>query len=395
MSNGSYVKRTWIVENTYRCTHCNTINKGRHMSCTKCGKHLDKNVKYDTSENLTSQEVTDSKLLDLANSGPNWYCSYCNNQVRNKTNNCSVCGAPKDETSFYTKPKKKKNKQTVSTPAQQAASKQFLPLPIDNNTDFRGSFTNYVRNNKDSYKIFGGIFATFAVILGLVWYFFSYHNETATVTRTEWTHHGELEQRYTRSGEGWINNAPSSHFNDSCVTRQHGTHSCNPYSCNPHSVSYTCNCRSVQTGESCSTSCRDNGNGFSSCSQSCTPTYSQQCDTCSRIETDTCYQQCPTMEDWCTYDYYQWKVINVATTHGVNNHNLVDPNLVAKTNSNGPQRVTINRTYSVTLANVNDRSETWNYTPNSATDYNRFVTGHTVGIEVNRAGNVHILSLNR
>lgn len=171
----------------------------------------------------------------------------------------------------------------------------------------------------------------------------------------------------------------------SCVTRQHGTHNCNPYDCNPHSVSYECHCHQVQTGESCHERCTSNGNGFSSCEEVCSPSYSRECDTCSRTEHDTCWHQCPTFDQWCTYQYYEWPTIDTATTSGTDVNAVVWPMLSVQPNPPSPQRLSRTEIYHVKFHN---ESKTWEYSPTSVGDFRRFHRRVPWVIEVTHAGRV-------
>lgn len=221
-------------------------------------------------------------------------------------------------------------------------------------------------------------------VAAIAWFVLPWE-EHVTVSATSWSRTTHLQQRVTRHEAGAWGSPPGGSFNAVCETRQHGTHRCNPYSCNPHSVSYECNCHQVSAGESCSTHCSSGGNGFSHCEQSCTPRYSQQCSTCSRTEYDTCYRQCPTYEDWCAYDYYEWPEIAQQTTRGSGNDPVVWPALAVSANPPSPQRLVRQESYSVRFHNSNDD---WTHAPTSVSEYTRFRVGAHWDIKVNHAGSV-------
>lgn len=88
-------KKTWIVENTWKCSSCRSTNKGRYMECQSCGNPKEKHEKYDTSGNYTAPAVTDPDLIRKAKAGKNWECGYCGNSVRNLHGECKTCGGPK------------------------------------------------------------------------------------------------------------------------------------------------------------------------------------------------------------------------------------------------------------------------------------------------------------
>jgi hypothetical protein len=393
----SYVKRKWTVENTWNCDSCNHKNLGRNMKCEKCGSYKEKRETYDTSKNLSSPAVTDPNLLKMAKAGPNWECSYCKNNVRNSYGECSVCGGPKTEAANNNIPEK----EPVETKPIYNSYNSVQNSLDDDDDGFKekSQFSvnnNYNKTQSDNNKgfIVFGVLAFIPFVLLMVW-LFTDTDRHVTVSETYWRHTAHLEQRHTLHGSGWQDEAPSGYFNASCETRQHGTHDCNPYNCNPHQESYECGCHEVSAGESCSESCTSSENGFSECEETCTPQYETECDTCYRTEYDTCYEQCPTYEQWCSYDFYRWNVIANSTTQGHNNHDLTDPtDLVPTTTNEGPQRISVDRFYSVVFADLHERNETthlpltFQFEPNGAGDYNRFVTGEHWLIETNRAGNV-------
>lgn len=409
---GTYVKRRWTVENTWTCDSCKEVNRGRDMKCKKCGSYKEKHEKYDTSKNLTSAPVTDPELLKLAKAGPNWSCSFCKNDVRNKYGECSVCGGPKTDAAvedWHTNKSDSTEKLADHLGIDNEQYSKFVEgpkknKPVDDLSDVdrvieTGNFESkppqysFSDEEKLLYAKIGAGLAGLGLLVFLLFWLFSYHSKLVTVTNTYWSHRANLSQRSTHHDTGWQDDEPASHFNDVCETRQHGTHDCNPYDCNPHSVSYECNCHSVSDGESCHESCHSSGNGFSECEESCTPQSHTECDSCSRTEYDTCYEQCPTMEQWCSYDYYQWTVIATSELHGFNDHNLRDPqDLVAQRNEIGPQSLEIERHYSVTFTDLNDDEKPhWEYNPETGTDFNRFNTNALWDIEVNYAGQMNIL----
>lgn len=193
----------------------------------------------------------------------------------------------------------------------------------------------------DNAGIVGIIFGVLAVLAGIIYgcfWLFSWHPTTATVTETTWHYHVDLHQRELRHDSDWKNNEPPHAFNESCHEEIRSYHQCNPYQCNPHQVGYECNCRDERnctTRPVCSTSCSNNGNGSSSCSERCRDeescTTNRVCQTCYRTEYDTCYEQCPDYDQKCEFDFPTWPVVQVADTTNTD-HTLVRPELSAPEN---------------------------------------------------------------
>jgi len=210
----------------------------------------------------------------------------------------------------------------------------------------------------------------------LGFWLFGTKEESASVSDISWTYTINLQQRTLRHGSDW-EPIRSDAFNVSCDRRYYGDRDCNPHNCRPHQVSYSCNCRSEQCN--CHTTCRDQGNGFSRCSESCSTC--SKCETCYRTEYDTCYDSCPVYKDHCDYDYYDWPTINTKVTSGAA-HNETWPVLEARPID---QRLVKTEKYEVVFKNG---VENWKYTPKSLGEFRYFVTGVTWKLKVNRAGMV-------
>jgi hypothetical protein len=300
------VGKTWYVENTWACDSCETKNKGRDIRCVSCG-----NPKEDQEKDRvdpSAPAVTDPELLNLAKQAPHWECEYCKSKVRAPDGNCASCGGARE-----------------AKPAQETSSRpksdlRYDPLTIDDGgccLPFRagGGGVDRLNHSLKNLKAVSqqaqlrktldtrayylkwalGILAGLLVITGLVWLFMP-RESTMEVSSIQWTHTSKFQERLTKSGEGW--GAPIGAFDKSCHRRKRGTENCNPYKCNPRQVSYQCNPKQCN----CRPVCKDQGNGFSRCTEQCSTCY----DTCEKTEYETCYEQCDVYDQWCTYKYYDW-----------------------------------------------------------------------------------------
>lgn len=363
------IKRTWTVENKWRCDSCNEENLGRYMACQKCGSPKEKHEKDVVPSPESAPAVTDPELLRLANQGANWVCEYCGGQVRDEHGKCvKNCGAPK--------PLGPVTVEAVYAPVIATTKRlgaQSRPPP----TGVPGPGVSYqppkIPKDPVPWKLIlipGG-----ALLVGLfLMYLLAPWEVTTKVTSINWQYTSKLRQKTLMHAEDW--GAPAGSFNVSCSKKYYGDEDCHPHQCNPHSVSYECNCTSSECN--CRTTCSDKGNGFSSCSESCSTCRS--CSTCSRTEYDTCYDSCPVYKDWCAYDYYEWPVIKTLNTAGVT-HDERWPELEAV---GADQRIDRIEVYEVAFVDVKDVKETWSYKPTGLVEFQKFDTNQTWRLKVNR-----------
>lgn len=400
--------RKWTVEHSWMCSACQRSNLGRFLRCQGCGKPKG-DERYDERGAEHKPAVTDSKALSESRRGRNWTCSYCSYESRGDESKCGRCGAERNravvsaavregidagvlsnaqmQELIGAAPEPEPEKKFTGGDYRTAPQVEELPpaAPVQPELppwpDYPWASRLKPQIQWRPLGIAGGVTAGILLLSGLLVWLFTPWQEHVRVEARSWSRSIELQERVTLSGQSWDDERPASHFNDSCVTRQHGTHDCDPYDCNPHSVD--CNCHSVQTGESCHTTCSSGGNGFSECSESCSPTYSQECSTCT--EYDTCYRQCPTYDEWCSYSYYDWPTICTERTAGQGAQAVVWPHLTTTPNPPSPQRLVHHENYSVEFRNTSDH---WLLTPRNESEYGRYSLHARWLIEVNRVGRV-------
>lgn len=348
-------KRTWQVENTWACSSCSAKNLGRHMVCQNCGAPKDGRTKDTVGD--ASKAVVDPELLKLANQKANWVCEYCGGQVRDEHGKCARnCGAPRPA--------------APQTPVRASAR---APVPV---TDFpRPPLASVVPEPPaPNRRLFQALLfvGSLALIGGLVFLLMPRELE-AEVVSIEWRHSAQLFQRELKQGENWKGRMPSGTFNVSCVDKYYGDEDCNPHDCRPHNVSYDCNCTSYECN--CRTTCRDNGNGFSSCSESCGTC--SRCETCSRTEYDTCYDSCPVNKPWCVYSVYEWPLVRSLAMTG-SKHDESWPDLAAVGET---QRLDRSASYVVVFARVaagrvDTQAERWTLRARSLDEFKGFSVGN-------------------
>lgn len=351
MSGGS-----WVVENQWTCSTCGTVNPGREMKCSACGKPKEQEA-YQTGGAAQAAAVTDPSLVQMAQGGVNWTCTYCSYQNRNLHDRCERCGAEKAE-SVPAAGAPQPVAGVVGTPVGQGlppgATVTKVPVPES--------------------KMPWGKIGCLGLLVGMCLlgvYFFKPKAGEAQVTATSWMTKTLLEQRTQRQGQGFRDAIPDGGIVLSCEQRQVGTMQCNPYpcvvaasgQCNPHE----CNCQNQ---------CRDLGNGFSECTRVC-----QTCfDTCPVGQQSTCYQQCPRVGDYCRYTYDDWQAIERRAQSGTSD----TPAYATDLHANGPDQRVRNET-ELSVAFVSGR-DTYTYRPRDLADYRRFRVGAKWSVETTNAG---------
>jgi hypothetical protein len=393
-------KRTWVIENTWNCSTCGHKNRGRDMRCANCGKSKE-GERYAIPNPETAPEVKDADLLRMANAGANWTCPYCGCQERDLNGECKTCAAKRGEGFASPEPsadapveaglKEPPVESWPSEPSWQCGNCGTLNdqaaracvncgafpdgrdiEPIISPSEPPPPRFSPRKWLKRYWPILAGAGAVIGITGLLLWIFLPREVE-ATVKSISWNRSVELQQDTLKHGEGWESSMPSRSFNSSCERRQRGTRDCNPHDCNPHQESYSCNPHDCN----CHTTCSDNGNGFSTCSESCSTCY----DTCYRTVYDTCYDQCPVYEDWCTYDYYEWVTIDTRQAGGTD-HKAYWPQLTA----NGErQRLVRSEKYQ---AEFTDFKKFWKHRVASFDEYLKYKPGARWLVKVNRAGSV-------
>lgn len=368
--------KTWVVENTWTCTSCMSPNKGRYTSCQACGSAKDAEEAAVEVVDPNAM-VVDIPLLKQAAEGSHWTCEHCDGKQRAPNGNCTNCGGvkvgdwaepagsvkisppSKEELENYVKKKieadmaesMKALVEEEATTKRSEALKKLRALP-----PFPTSLLAVSSLRKPLPLKTIGIVAALSFILLIAWLFWP-HEITATVTASRWFQTTRYEARSTLHGDGW--GTPFGAFNVACVTRQHGTHNCNPYQCNAHQESYSCRPHSCR----CHNVCSNRGNGFSSCHESCSTCY----DTCTRTAYSTCYHQCPTYDRWCSYDYYRWNSAGERTANGEGTADMYYPDLGAP---NETHRSIYSGSY---IVDFQSGEEKFSYAPSSAVEYTKYL----------------------
>ncbi len=389
------MSRVWYVENTWMCDSCQTSNKGRDMVCTNCGAQ--KSPDAEEKIGSANEVVTDLMMLKQAKAGSNWVCAYCNGQERNFYNECKNCGGPK------TTDGRARLFDTLKNPAEEPLTEQpsveqrSLPrasVVHDGDYDIRPSWFSirgvkeWVMHNPLKILLVIVTLAMTVLTLFLVHWLFTPKYVNTKVDSIYWKYTVNLRTREVRHDAEWGRPGDKgfyeeSAFNVDCNSKYYGTEDCHPHDCRPHSVSYSCNCVSYSCD--CKTTCTNEKNGYSRCSESCGTC--NRCSTCYRTEYDTCYDQCPVYRDWCEYDYYEWPISKTISTTG-EDHKIYWPTVEF-----GPlQRLQKIEEYKIKFVCTGDSFE---YNPKGLLDFNRFNVGDFWRLQVGKIRSHNIEELQK
>ncbi len=380
-------RKTRIVENTWNCTTCQHKNLGRHMKCENCGIQKGKDVTDTVPQPNAAPTVTDPELLKLANQKENWICEYCGGQTRDERGKCQNCAATREALKRDAEAIGGDWKK-VGDDLRSAAKKHWEVLgSSDGPTSgvdrwsstlppMAGARTWDTPKKPVPAFVWLIILAVAIAIIGALIFFLMPFEVAAKVSKTEWQYVASLHQRETRHSNGWGHPFTVTPINIACENKYYGEEDCHPYDCRPHQVSYDCNCESYECN--CRETCRDNKNGFSTCSETCSTC--RRCSTCSKTEYDTCYESCPVYKDWCEYDYYEWPETARQATSG-STLETYWPELKAYTQT---QRLDVQEKYSVEFE-LGKR--TWTLTPKTLDEFKKYAKGSTWKLRTNRLSN--------
>lgn len=365
----------FIVENTWKCHSCGVVNQGREIRCTGCGKPKE-NEAFDTSKATASQAVTDDRLVQMAQAGVHWTCSYCRYQNRGDATVCASCTAERSASAGAAPSAPGMQTGPTVTPIGAGGGPTVTPL---GSVGVAPQVTQIpVQKGRSLTSILLLPTILVACVASAVYFFFP-KSGAAEVQSVAWTTVTKLEQRVPMRGEGWQEALPANAVVASCQPRENGTMPCNPYpcvvaangQCNPHE----CNCQNQ---------CRDLGNGFSQCQRVCGTCY----DTCPVGQQSMCYQQCPRTSQWCTFSYDDWRALDSRTATGSTDAPRSAAGLVA---NGGDQRVRDEMTFTVIFAGTNgDRHE---YHPTTLEAFRRFSAGQRWTTRETNAGGFEPVAL--
>ncbi len=82
-------------EMVWTCPNCGAKNPGSSRVCKSCGAPMGEEVKFEQQTNAGM--ISDQKVVEKAQKGPDIYCAYCGNRNPAGTKTCTRCGADLSE----------------------------------------------------------------------------------------------------------------------------------------------------------------------------------------------------------------------------------------------------------------------------------------------------------
>jgi len=274
------------IELTWVCTSCQHRNRGRDKVCAGCGDAKDASETFVMpGDTRSAASVTDPALLAAAKAGADWRCAFCRGDNRALDAACRRCGAQRGTTPANTEHLRK------APVAAQRAARGMGPGLVTGSLLLSGAMVVGV-----------GVLGVLAVLGALL---ISANRRprtrplepgSSTVQATVVSRAWETTLRESRfclaPGEGFAEQQPADaievtpsgmrHHHDDRI--EDGTETQTYFEDVPYqdTETYTemvpCGEDCVSLPETCSEHCTDDGNGFASCSttcsgggQSCTP----------------------------------------------------------------------------------------------------------------------------
>lgn len=276
-----YVKDEKILETRWVCPSCGADNRGRDMVCSVCSAPKDESSQYVVDK--SAEEVRDAALLEDARAGEHWVCAYCEKQNRGRKDVCGFCGV--DQTTG-----KKPAKSGGPPPLPPGKKKPNLLLGCS--------------------ILLGAVVALLALLIwvGLM------DRIDVKVVALKWEQRAHLHERTLMNKDGWKDALPSDAFDSSCEQKQRTTRQVVDHY---RTVNRT---RSVKyqsgTREDCREVTKDLGNGFAKQQTVCksVPEYSHRDE--HYTEQEAVYRTEPVYDDFCNYKRYEWPTVRTATRNG-------------------------------------------------------------------------------
>ena len=324
-----------------------------------------------------AETVTDPELLKLARAGADWFCRHCNAGNRGNQDRCYTCGAPRygdaeenhpdkrfstDHLGFTTQKERepapgvgpvddegerqrRESRRAACLKANLAAQKQARELTKEKREKRRREEAEWeaeqaerrrIVEKNHRFAVMGG--SVFAALLALMigygcWWASQTHPVEGTVAKSTWTQTVHIDTWTDTTVRKWedstreitekkpINGSGARAGMEKVLSScREEHHHYEQYQCGTKEEAYECGSNESYQGTcsksesySCGETCRDNGNGFATCSpKTCSRQVSYSC-TKTRFVSKTCHRTVPKYcdrsieETKCTYRTQEWR----------------------------------------------------------------------------------------
>jgi len=189
-----------IMEGRWDCDYCGTKGiRGSVYDCPGCGHPRDDDVEFYLPEN--EPEVTDKKLLEQANAGPDWYCKYCNSGNHANDDHCDQCGAVRSE--HDDSPQEEKPAREIYQPRMEAERPRYPTVASRDHYAGRLANKRAKKPNSKKFLKIAGLSGVILIIAGLIFLYFKTSDTPLTLTQVSWERQIQIEKYKTVTEEDW------------------------------------------------------------------------------------------------------------------------------------------------------------------------------------------------
>lgn len=379
---GTVRKTGRVRENTWKCSCCGRVNRGRDRECIGCGRPRGADVEYmhDGGTILEGEEA--EKYLK----GPDWFCECCDSYNPAYLERCRSCDAPRGASKDYFQIRREKEeaaRQEAENRMPEAIPVREEPVTEPSPALERKHGTIPVKNKLKA--LFAGL-GMAAFIAGIVWFMawlMVPDEKSGTVTDLTWRTSVTLEELKTHRDEGWDPPLDARILDTEWKFRDTDRVVDHTETVKVPVTKY----RDVQDPDKVWTTWEDLGNGFDEEVEHREEQWHKEPYTDYEEQEVKVYKDVDVYDYWYTYEYDRWEDIRTESTEGSKGTEH-GPDLHA---SGDRQRTTDPvRTFRVSIE-TEEGADDYSITDGT---YGMLNVGDTVTFEVNRLGTIRIMEIN-
>ena len=385
-----------IIEMLWGCTVCKAENRGRDKTCSNCGApRTDDSPEWMPGDISHAAAVTDEKLLEKFEAGPDWKCKYCGSSQFRADGKCAQCGSSQDESEVPEGEPYRAKRKTTPEPEEHDCP--------DDDCPFNNLTSESVTRSKTRRGV--AIAAILVPVIAICAYFiFRTKIIDASVSTFAWQRSVKVERYQVWQREGWSSDPGAFDVRDQGRRIHHYEH----VRVGSHEESYP---EQYQCGQDCRTvpgscrttprSCTSNKNGSATCTggdticspstQSCSPRYCTR--TAHRTVDD--YEDQPRYQDWYTWKVWDWGFNRDVRAQGNTTEVFWPPPSQVRMNEGlapGEKEREAGRaeSFKITFYSGDDK-KTYDYAPTTEAEFKSFHHGERVKLKVGVAHGVEVL----